>query len=222
MMDVESIYQSKLSVFRNAVVEESSKCGAAASLFEGILDSIEERMGVSSSSSASYTADSYAASNYTANTYTSGTYLNDSTGKTDYTSQDVQEAIEIAANKTGLDPDLLRAVIQTESSFDVDAVSGCGAKGLMQLMPGTAKDMGVKDSFDPYQNVYGGAKYLKKMLNRFGDIRLALAAYNKGPGKIHSLGITDADDAEQYSKLSSGCRGYIRKILRLYEKYKNE
>lgn len=222
MMDVESIYLSKLSAFRNVVIDKSSKCGAAASAFEGILNSIDERMGISNSPSVSYLANTSAANNNTVNTYSAGTDQDDSTEKTDYTSKDIQAAIENASNKTGIDPDLLRAVIQAESSFDVDAVSSCGAKGLMQLMPGTASDMGVEDSFDPYQNVYGGAKYLKKMLNRFGDIRLALAAYNKGPGKVHSLYITDPDDPEQYSKLSTGCRGYISKVLRLYDKYKND
>lgn len=203
-MDIESIYQSKLSIFRDAVIEKSSRCGAAAAAFEGILGSIEERMGYSGSSSISCSSGVSNAKD------TSGT------------DGEVDSAIDYAAQKTGLDPALLKAVIQTESSFNVNAVSGCGAQGLMQLMPGTAKEMGVTDAFDPYQNVYGGAKYLKKMLDRFGDIRLALAAYNKGPGKISSLDITDPDDPDQYSKIPAGCRGYVKKILELYQKYKNE
>ena len=77
-------------------------------------------------------------------------------------------------------------MIQTESGFRPDAVSPVGAQGLMQLMPTTAKDLGVSDPFDVEQNINGGAKYIRQMLDRFdGDLKLALAAYNSGPGTVN-------------------------------------
>jgi hypothetical protein len=91
------------------------------------------------------------------------------------------------AQRQGVDPDLVTRVIQQESSWKPDARSKAGAIGYMQLMPGTAKDMGV-DPSDPKQNIIGGIKYLKKQLDDFGAIDLALAAYNAGPGTVRKLG----------------------------------
>jgi soluble lytic murein transglycosylase-like protein len=97
----------------------------------------------------------------------------------------IEESIQKAAAKYSLPPGLIRAVIRAESNFQVDAVSRAGAKGLMQLMPATAKELGVTDSFDINQNIDGGAKYLRQMLDRFGgNVRKALAAYNAGPGTV--------------------------------------
>ena len=127
--------------------------------------------------------------------------------------------IQSEADANGVDPDLVRAVIQTESSFRTDAVSSVGAQGLMQLMPATAKSLGVTDAFDPQQNIRAGTKYLANLIDRFGDVRLALAAYNTGPGRVAGLGITDADNASEYSKLSEGVRGYVSKVLSYYDAY---
>lgn len=93
--------------------------------------------------------------------------------------------ISEAANKYNLPENLIKAVITTESAAKNEAKSPVGAKGLMQLMDGTAKDLGVTNSFDPRQNIMGGANYLSKMLQKFdGDLNLALAAYNAGPGNV--------------------------------------
>lgn len=84
---------------------------------------------------------------------------------------------------------LLMAVAKAESDFDADSVSSCGAAGIMQLMPETAKSLGVKDSFDPEQNIMGGAKYLSQLLKKYdGDTKLALAAYNAGSGNVAKYG----------------------------------
>lgn len=97
--------------------------------------------------------------------------------------------VERAAIRHDLDPALVRAVIAVESGGDPKAVSPKGAKGLMQLMDTTARELGVSDSLNPGQNIEGGAAYLKRMLDRYdGDPRLALAAYNAGPGAVDRHG----------------------------------
>ena len=95
--------------------------------------------------------------------------------------------IKDAASKNELVKSLLLAVIKVESGFDSQAVSRKGAMGLMQLMPGTASDLGVTKPFDPEQNIFGGAKYLSDCLKTFKDLKLALAAYNAGPGRVAKL-----------------------------------
>ena len=102
----------------------------------------------------------------------------------------LQGIIDRAARRYQVDPALVNAVIRTESDFDARAVSPAGAQGLMQLMPGTARDLGVEDPFDPEQNIMGGTRYLRQMLDRFdGDLDKALAAYNWGPGNVERKGI---------------------------------
>lgn len=103
-------------------------------------------------------------------------------------SQPFMEAIDRAAHRHGLDPKLLHALVIVESAYRVGAVSPAGAGGLTQLMPGTAADLGVLDRFDVDQNLSGGADYLARQLIRFGDVRLALAAYNSGPDRVARLG----------------------------------
>jgi soluble lytic murein transglycosylase-like protein len=110
-------------------------------------------------------------------------------------------AAQIAA-KYGVDPALFSALIQQESGFDPNAVSHAGAQGLTQLMPKTARSLGVTNPFDPQQNLEGGAKYLAQMLKEFnGDRRLALAAYNAGPGAVRRHGgIPPFPETQNYVK----------------------
>ncbi len=97
----------------------------------------------------------------------------------------IRKSVAKAAEKYNLPESLITGVIKAESAFNARAVSPAGAEGLMQLMPGTARELGVTDSFDIEQNIDGGARYLKKMLNRFDqDVEKALAAYNAGPGTV--------------------------------------
>ncbi len=100
-------------------------------------------------------------------------------------SQAIEKAIQAAATQYQLSPKLIKGVIKAESDYDVNAVSPAGAQGLMQLMPGTAKDLGVKNPFDIKQNIDGGVRYLKKMMDMFdGNVRQALSAYNAGPETV--------------------------------------
>ncbi|NIK68420.1 MULTISPECIES: lytic transglycosylase domain-containing protein [unclassified Paenibacillus] len=128
---------------------------------------------------------------------------------------DYDAMITEAAAKYGIDPELIRGVIRTESGFHSDAVSSAGAKGLMQLMDSTARGLGVTDSLDPRQNIDGGSKYLSYLLGKYnGNEQVALAAYNAGPGRIDRLGIsTDSELLANLDKLPEETQRYIGKVL---------
>ncbi|MBP7698289.1 MAG: lytic transglycosylase domain-containing protein [candidate division Zixibacteria bacterium] len=112
--------------------------------------------------------------------------------------------IDEAAEANRLDSALIRAVIAAESGGNPRAVSPAGAKGLMQLMDTTAADMGVKEPFDARENIMSGTKYLRRLIDRFGDLKLALAAYNAGPGTVERHG-----GVPPYAET----RAYVEKVL---------
>ena len=122
------------------------------------------------------------------------------------------DEINAAAARHRLDPALLKALIRQESNFNPNAVSPAGAKGLTQLMPGTAAALGVKNPLDPAQAINGGAKYLRQQLDRFGgDVRKALAAYNAGPGAVARHG-----GVPPYAETQN----YVRKVMAYAEEYR--
>jgi len=107
----------------------------------------------------------------------------------DWASPDLADVVNQASGRYRLDPDLVNSVIKAESGFNARAVSPKGAQGLMQLMPGTASQLGVHNAFDPQANVEGGTKYLRELLERYNfDMVKALAAYNAGPQRVEQFG----------------------------------
>lgn len=134
---------------------------------------------------------------------------------------ELEPLITQAAQKYGVSASLIKAVIETESSFNPRAVSSAGAKGLMQLMDGTAQGLGVTDSFDPAQNIDAGTRYLAAQLKRFGgDENTALAAYNAGPGRLAKLGISgDSQLMEKLELLPGETQRYIVKIAAAKARY---
>ncbi|MCK5688247.1 lytic transglycosylase domain-containing protein [Myxococcota bacterium] len=119
--------------------------------------------------------------------------------------------IREAANYYSLPAALIKAVIATESAFEPSAISKAGAQGLMQLMPPTARDMHVTNSFDPRDNIYGGTRYLRLMANRFeGDLRFTIASYNAGPAAVKRYkGVPPYEETQDY----------VRRVLTLYRHY---
>jgi soluble lytic murein transglycosylase-like protein len=124
----------------------------------------------------------------------------------------IDQLVSANSAQWNVDPNLIKAIIANESGFNANATSGVGAQGLMQLMPGTAAGLGVTNSYDPGQNVWGGTRYIKGLLDRFGgNVKLAVAAYNAGPGAV-----------EKYSGVPpyAETQNYVQNVLSSYEKYR--
>lgn len=122
----------------------------------------------------------------------------------------LETIIDKAARQYKVDPGLIKAVIKAESNFNPKAVSHAGAQGLMQLMPATAKGLGVSDSFNPEQNIMAGTRFLKDLLNRYnGNLDSALAAYNWGPGNVD----------RRPDRLPRETRDYLVKVKQYYNQY---
>jgi soluble lytic murein transglycosylase-like protein len=121
------------------------------------------------------------------------------------------DIIQNAAEKFSLEPSLVKAVIKAESGFDHKAVSSKGAQGLMQLMPGTADEMAVDDPYNPEQNIFGGSRYLSRLMERYNkDMKLVLAAYNAGPEKVDQY-----NDVPPYKETMQ----FIEKVMKYYNEY---
>jgi soluble lytic murein transglycosylase-like protein len=129
-----------------------------------------------------------------------------------FTARSYDDVISEAARRNGLSASLLKALIHVESYFNPRAVSKKGAMGLMQIMPENLTLLNIEDPFDPWENVMGGAAYLKAMLERFsGQLPLALAAYNAGPGAVEKY-----NDIPPFPET----RDYVRKVMKYFNLYK--
>ena len=134
---------------------------------------------------------------------------NQTPGRNSKDSGDFHSIVHEKASTYDIDPSLIKAVIKTESNWNCRAVSKKGAMGLMQLMPSTATDMNVRNPFDPEENIEGGTKYLKYLIERFnGDLTLALAAYNAGPKTVEKFG---------YVPPITETKQYVNRVLSLYD-----
>lgn len=126
----------------------------------------------------------------------------------------IDRLVNANANEWGVDPALVKAIIANESGFDASATSTAGAQGLMQLEPATAAQLGVGNAYDPAQNIWGGTRYVRGLLERFhGDLRLAVAAYNAGPGAVEKYG-----GVPPYAQTQA----YVDNVLESYRKYKTQ
>jgi len=130
----------------------------------------------------------------------------------DVSKEEILGLIDEYSYKNGLDADFVKAVVKQESGFNENATSRCGAMGLMQLMPGTAKGLGVKDAYDAEQNIAGGTKMLSNLLKTYGGNKeLALAAYNAGGGAVKKYGgIPPYGETQRY----------VKNVLSMYDRFK--
>jgi soluble lytic murein transglycosylase-like protein len=119
----------------------------------------------------------------------------------------IDALVRASAAAYSIDPALVRSIVEAESGFDPRATSPAGARGLMQLMPETAQSLGVVDAYDAQENLRGGTRYLRGLLDRFGDVRLAVAAYNAGPAAVERFGgVPPFPETQQY----------VRRVLTRY------
>jgi soluble lytic murein transglycosylase-like protein len=136
---------------------------------------------------------------------------------------DYEGFIQQSSSRNGVDSSLVKAVIQAESDFNPRAVSGAGAKGLMQLMDKTGQGLGVTNPFDPAQNIEGGTRFLSNLLKKYnGNEGVALAAYNAGPARVDRLGIkNDADLQSKLHLLPRETQKYVSKVLGFKEQHQS-
>ena len=131
----------------------------------------------------------------------------------------IENAVQVYSNKYGVDSNLVKAIIKTESNFDPNVVSSAGAKGLMQLMPENCRDLGVEDPFNIEQNIEGGVKHIKEYIDRYnGDVEMALMAYNGGPTRMMNRGVKSMADIY---KMPKETQNYVPKVMSYYRGFAN-
>ena len=199
---------------------ESSRPPAAQSRFVQVLETTERINTADSGGAAGANAvvntgtSTEANAGASAGTNTSTSAAANTRSNASATMDELRQHISRVAAMHNIDEELIRAVIQMESSWRRDAVSPRGAMGLMQLMPRTAAMLGVEDAFDPFQNIEGGVKYLAQLTDIYkGDIEKALAAYNAGRSRVNAAGgIPNIPETQRF----------VRNVMALYHRYREE
>lgn len=186
----------------------ASGAESALSFLEVLQNLQNAQSGTTTGSTASATASSASTAYAAPSAEASDSAKNSSKSKLS-AGAEMDAMFERAAEKYNVNVDLLKAIGKAESNFNAKAVSPAGAIGVMQLMPGTARSLGVSDPYDAQQNIMGGAKYISQMLDRYdGDVSLALAAYNAGPGNVDKYdGIPPFTETQNYVKRVTGYMG---------------
>lgn len=187
---------------------------SSSSMFETLLmNAIED---VANGNSSSITSEQVLNSQSTA--ISDKTSTQNSENSSNEVSNNIDDAIKLTADKYGVEEEFIKAVIKQESSFNPNAVSKVGAQGLMQLMPSTAKSLGVENPFNVLDNIDGGTRYIKRLMDAFdGNKELALSAYNGGIGRMNRLGV---DTVEEIDKMPKETENYVSKVMGNYDKYK--
>lgn len=213
MGTVREIYLSKLSAVQQKLQSAAGRAGMRPPTFYQALEEAQSAY----ESDAAPPSQAVLEDSSAQAAYTTGS----STAPVSVRADTYDAIVQSAASAYGLEPNLIKAVIQAESSFRPEAVSSSGAEGLMQLKPGTAGSLGVTDSFDPAQNIMGGAAYIRKQLDRFGDLRLALAAYNTGPGAISRMSQSE-DGSYSYTQLGAEEQRYVDKVFAYWNTFNSK
>lgn len=218
-MDIKTLTQfMQLSMLSKITADDSSDSDSngmdnqSSDMFEQLLQEVIQNQGNSSS-------NNYGGQILGGTDGTSDSIDSLSNGNTAGFSGNIDNAIEQASQKYGVDQDFIKAIIKQESNFHPNAVSGAGAEGLMQLMPKTAESLGVKNPFDVLENIDGGTKYIKQLMDSFGGSKeLALSAYNGGIGRMNRRGV---DTVGEIGNMPKETQNYVSKVMKAYETYKN-
>ncbi|MCK5129199.1 MAG: lytic transglycosylase domain-containing protein [Clostridiales bacterium] len=208
---VDEMYRAKLAQVNSMMKSHMSRVGVSSSNFSSVLKETMSNNDTTASKATSFSAK------YGINVSTKPGKLTALPNENKY-----NDLIAKAADKYNLDPNLIKSVMRLESQFKRNALSSSGAMGLMQLKEAAASDLGITDPYDPAQNIDGGARYLRRGIDRFGDVRLSLAGYYTGPNRVSGFNIGDPDDETEYNKLPENVRSYIDRVINNYIQYTSD
>lgn len=202
----------QLYMYQNMFTENNSNSSSA--MFETML--MNAALSIANKNNSSISSEMV--SNPQSTTISNKVNVKSNTGVSSKISNNIDNAIKYVSDKYGVEEEFIKAVIKQESAFNPNAVSRSGAQGLMQLMPSTAKSLGVENPFNVLDNIDGGTRYLKRLMEAFdGNKELALSAYNGGIGRMNRLGV---DTVQEISKMPRETENYVSKVMKNYQNYK--